>query len=437
MKRVAASLRGLFACMVAGLAAMHAGQDASAAGTPALAQPPIRVAMVEGMSGPFANAGEAVRRNLEWAIERVNERGGVRYPSGSRKLELVVHDGKGAVEESIAAFRRVTDERIGFLVQGNGSAVAEALVKAVENHNHRAQDHQVMFLNYSAVDPALTNEKCSFWHFRFDAHAGMRMHALTELLKGEARSRRVYLIGQDYSFGREVLALARQMIGEKRSDFVIVGEDLHPIGRVKDFSPYIAKMRAAGADVVITGNWGNDLSLLVKAAREAGLGAKFFTFYGNGLGAPTAMGDAGVGRVVAVAEWHPNVGGKQSDEMVTAFRQRFPEPRDDYQHLRMLVMVEMLVAAIERAGSDDALAVATALRGARYSNGWHTAWMRPHDHQLIQPLVVSVMERAGSATGGLRFDTEGSGYGFRTELRLSPEQTQLPTKCRMQQPGRA
>ncbi len=393
----------------------------------------IQIGMIEGMSGNFASAGEAVRRNLLLAIERVNADGGVRLAAGARPLALTVFDNKQAVEESLIGFRQLTDQRIPFLVQGNSSAVAAALIDAANKHNARMPDQRVLFLNYSAVDPALTNEQCSFWHFRFDAHADMRMHGLTEVIRGDARARRVYLIGQDYSFGRQVAQAARAQLAAKRPDIEVVGDELHPIGRIKDFAPYVAKIRASGADTVITGNWGNDLTLLVRAARDAGLAVKFYTFYGNGLGAPAAIGDAGVGRVRAVAEWHPNVGGRASDDFYLGFRQRFPEPADDYVHLRMHVMIEMLRGAIEKAGTTEAAAVARALEGGHYRNGFHQASMRAADHQLIQPMYVSVMQKQSDGT--IRFDNEGSGYGFKTERYLAGPATALPTTCKMTRPN--
>lgn len=397
----------------------------------ASAQEPIRLGMIDGLSGPFANAGEAVVRNLRLAIERINARGGVRTAEGVRPLELVTFDSKGNVDESLIQLRALTDKRIPFVLQGNSSAVAGALVSAINRHNARQPDTRVLFLNYSAVDPSLTNENCSFWHFRFDASADMRMQALTEVIRQDQSVRKVYLIAQDYSFGHQVSRSAREMLAARRPDIQVVGDEFHPIGKIKDFAPYIAKIKASGADAVITGNWGNDLTLMVKAAREGGLRAKFYTFYGNGLGAPAAMGDAGVGRVLAVAEWHPNVGGAASDAFYQQFRARYPEPKDDYVHLRMQMMVEMLARAIEQAGSTDAVKVARALENMRFVYDFHEATVRADDHQVLQPLYVSVMERQG---GAVRFDNEGSGYGFRTVRKLKAAQTTLPTTCRMERP---
>ncbi len=397
---------------------------------------PLRMALIEGLSGPFANAGEAVFRNLLWATERINERAGVKVGSNQRRLEIVRFDSEGNTEKALSLLRSAIDQGIGFIAQGNSSAAAAALIEALDKHNQREPQRRALLLNYSAVDPTLTNERCSPWHFRFDAHADMRLAALVEVLRADASLKKVYLIGQDYSFGQHVLKQARAMLAAKRPDIEIVGDELHPLGRIKDFLPYAAKIQASGAQAVLTGNWGNDLTLLVKAmreVREVGAGIKFYTFYGNALGAPAAIGEAGVGAVFAVAEWHPNVGGAASDAFYAGFRKRFAEPRDDYVHLRMQALVEMLAAAVERAGSAEVSAVSRALSGARFDakhlGGFHNATMRASDHQLQQPLVVSVMDRVGAS--GVKHDVEGSGFGFRTVRRFEASEVEMPTMCKM------
>ena len=397
--------------------------------------PPIKLAMIETLSGPFANTGEAVFRNLLWAVERVNARGGVRLRdgSGARLLSLQRHDNKGQNEEALSALKAAIDDGAVYVLQGNSSATAAALLDAINKHNEREPARRVLFLNYSAVDPVLTNEKCSFWHFRFDAHADMRMAALMHVLREDQSVKSVYLIGQDYSFGHAVLREARRQLGVQRSDVQIVGDELHPMGRVKDFLPYAAKIKASGAQAVITGNWGNDLTLLVKAARELGFEGRFYTFYGNALGAPAAIGEAGIGRVMAVADWLPNVPGPQSEAFYQAFRQRFTQPADDYVHLRMQLMVEALVQAIEQAGTLQPVNVARQLEQARVTLAGQTGSMRASDHQFQQPLVVGVMERQGNA--GVKFDVEGSGFGFRVVKTLTAAQAELPTRCNMQRPG--
>ena len=393
---------------------------------------PIKVALIESMSGPFANTGEAVFRNLVWATERVNARGGVKLPGGSRNLVIERYDSKGQNEEALSALRAAIDDGVTVIAQGNSSAKAAVLIDAINKHNEREPSKRVLFLNYSAVDPVLTNEKCSYWHFRFDAHADMRMTALMDVFKDDKSIKSIYLIGQDYSFGQSVLKEARRQITAQRSDVQIVGDELHPLGRVKDFIPYAAKIKASGAQAVLTGNWGNDLTLLIKAAKDVGFEGKFYTFYGNALGAPAAMGEAGVGKVIAVAEWFPNAAGTPSEAFYQSFRQRFPLARDDYVHMRMQMVIEVLVQSIEKAGSIEAGAVAAQMEKAVVTMAGQTGAMRASDHQFQQPLLVAQMGKLGDV--GVKFDAEGSGFGFRVIKTIASDKAAMPTTCKMVRP---
>ena len=404
---------------------------AVAAAKAKLAQP-IKLALVESLSGPFANTGEAVFRNVLWATERVNARGGVRLADGLHELVIERYDSKGQNEEALSALRAALDDGARSVLQGNSSATAAALVDAIDKNNEREPSRRVLFLNYSAVDPMLTNERCSFWHFRFDAHADMRVTALMDVVKDDTSLKRVYLIGQDYSFGQAVLRESKRQLSVLRPDVQVVGDELHPMGRVKDFSPYATKIIASGAQAVMTGNWGNDLTLLVKAAREAGFNGSFYTFYGNALGAPAAIGDAGIGRVIAVADWLPNVQTAPSEAFYRSFRARFPKPSEDYVHMRMQLLVESLAQAIERAGSTDTVAVARALERADVTLAGQRGRMRAADHQFQQQLVVGIMDKQGAP--GVKFDVEGSGYGFRVVKTVAAERAEMPTTCKMQRP---
>ena len=399
--------------------------------------PPIQLAMVEGMSGPFANTGDAVFRNLVWATERINSQGGIKTRLGVQKLVIKTYDSKGQSDEAISALRSAIDDGARIILQGNSSANAAALIDAINKHNVREPDKQVVFLNYSAIDPALTNERCSFWHFRFDASSDMRMAALVEVIRHDKTLQSVYVIGQDYSFGQAVSREAKRQLALQRPDIQIVGDELHPVGRIKDFAPYAVKIKASGADAVITGNWGNDLTLLVKAAKDVGFAGKFYTFYGNALGAPAAIGEAGVGKLIAVADWLPNYSDpknpKASERFMQSFRLRFPKPSDDYVHMRMQLMVQALAQAIETAGSLEAIDIARALERVKVTVAGQTGEMRALDHQFQQPLMVGVMGRVGET--GVKFDVEGSGYGFHVVRTLTPVQASLPTSCQMARPN--
>ena len=416
-------------CVVKSIAvtALVAGSIVSAYAQSA-SSPTLKIAMIEGLSGPFGNTGEAVFRNLLWATERVNARGKV-------QLALKRYDSKGQAEEALSMLRAAIDDGAQIIMQGNSSATAAALIDAINKHNEREPTKRVLFLNYAAVDPILTNEKCSPWHFRFDAHADMRMSALMDVLKDDKALKSLYIIGQDYSFGQAVSKEAKRQLALQRSDVAIVGDELHALGRVKDFMPYAVKIKTSGAQAVLTGNFGNDLTLLIKAAKEVGFDGKFYTFYGNALGAPAAIGEAGIGKVIAVADWLPNVPTAASEAFYKSFKARFPNPADDYVHMRMQLMMEVLANAGDKASTTsksnaiDIIAIQTHITPATATLAGQTGVMRASDHQFQQPLVVGVMDKLGAP--GVKFDVEGSGYGFRVIKQISAKAAEQPTTCKM------
>ncbi len=392
---------------------------------------PIRIAYIESMSGPMANVGDAGLKHFLFVADKINAGGGV----NGRPFEIVAMDNKGSPQESAALLQRAIDQGIQFVTQGNGSHIAGALIEGVNRHNRRARgNNQVLYLNYAAVDPVFTNERCSFWHFRFDAHSDVKLEALTNYMKDNQDIKRVYLINQDYSHGHAVAAGFKQLIADKRPDVEVVGEILHPIGQVRDFSPYIARIRQAGADSIVTGNWGNDLSLLVREAVASGLQANFYTYYGGGLGTGAALGESGIDRNLQITEWHSNVNVEEelSDyaRFVEEFKQRYPDI--DWYYHRIYNLMYMLKAAIEQAGSTDGTKVATALSGMEFESPTGKVWMRADDHQLFQPMYISVMARQDGER--VKYDVENSGVGFRTIAKIPAEATVLPTSCKMQRP---
>ncbi len=387
----------------------------------------VRIAFIDPLSGPFANIGESELRHFQMIAEMINARGGVL----GRKLEIVPMDNKTSPQDSVLQLKSAIDQGIHYITQGNGSNVAHALVDTLDKHNKRNPDQAVLYLNYAAVDPALTNEKCTFFHFRFDADADMKMAGIVEAIAENKALSKVYLLNQDYAFGQAVSRAAKAMLPKRRPDIQIVGDDLHPLGKVKDFAPYISKIKASGAQAVITGNWGNDLALLVKASKEAGLAVEYYTYYGGVTGTPPAIGESGVGHVKMVSAWHANVGTPHAAKIHAAYRERYKNAKDDY-FFNLSNVLEMLVKAMEAAKSIDPLPVARAMEGMKFQADTGEVTMRADNHQLIQPIYISTFARIdGKAT---KLEVDRSGYGFRTDTRIESKNTVLPTTCKMERP---
>ena len=389
----------------------------------------VKIAYIDPLSGAFANVGEAGLQHFQAMADELNARGGL----NGKKIEIVPFDNKVSPQESLNQLKRVIDQGIRYITQGNGSSVAGALIEAVNRHNERNPGKEILYLNYAAVDPAFTNEKCSFWHFRFDANSDMKMESLTTWMAGNKAIKKVYLINQDYSFGHAVKKAAREMLARKRPDVQIVGDDLHPLGQVKDFSPYIAKMKQAGADTIITGNWGADMTLLAKAAKDGGLDAVFYTYYGGGLGALPGMGDAAEGRVKQITEWHENVVPNKTEKFAVAFEKKY---KNDFYYLRVRTMMQMLAEAAKKAKSDDPKQLAVAMEGMRFEADTGEVEMRKQDHQLIQPLYLSTVYKMASKGGPkeVKYDVQETGLGFKTDARLEAFTSAQPTSCNMKRP---
>ena len=383
----------------------------------------VKVAFIEGMSGPFGGVGQNQLKHFQYAAERFS---GKQANSGVT-IEIVPMDSKGSPQEALALLKKATDEGIHFITQGNGSNVAGVLIDAVNKYNDRNPGKEVVFLNYAAIDPDFTNSKCSPWHFRFDAGSDMKLQGLTNFMVDQKDIKNVYIIGQNYSHGQQVSKFTKEFLAKKRPDIKIVGDELHPLGQVKDFAPYIAKMQAANADTVVTGNWGADLALLIRAANAAGFKGKFYTFYAGVIGTPTAIGAAGADRVEMIAYWHPNSAQSQFESVYTGFKAKFNE---EFYTVAAVNAVRFLVASVEKAKSTDAVPVARAMAGMKMKGAsGEDIEMRAADGALQQALYVVNWTKAG--VPGVKFDAENTGYGFQTVRYLMPSQASMPTTCKM------
>ena len=389
----------------------------------------VKIAYVDPLSGGAATIGEHGLKHLQYLVEVINARGGV---IGGQKLEAVAYDNKGSPQESLVQVQKAIDAGVRFITQGNGSGAAIAISEFVAKYNERNPGKEVLYFNYAAVDPALTNEKCSYWHFRWDANSDIKMAALTNFMKDKKDIKKVYIIGQDYSFGHAVRGAANAMLKDKRPDIQVVGDELHPLLKINDFAPYIAKIKASGADSVITGNWGNDIALLLKAAADAGLKVDWYTYYAGGAGGPTAVKQTGLDhRVFQITEWHTNVPAPEMEAFADAFLKKHGgASQQGWWYLCMKNQMDMFADALNKAKSADPKKVAAALADMRFKNSLGAeVFMRPGDHSLFQDMYIS------SFGSGTKHDEEKTGWGWKTIGVIKAQDTVIPTTCKMVTPS--
>ena len=386
----------------------------------------VKIAFIDPLSGPFAPVGQGILYSWQMIADQANKE---KWAPG-HTFEVVGFDNKASPQESLSQLKSAIDQGYRYVTQGNGSAAATALLDAVNKHNERNPGKEVVYINYAAVDPDLTNSKCSFWQFRIDANSDMKMEAMTSFMAKKPEIKKVYIIGQNYSFGHQVTRAAKEYLKRKRPDIQIVGDDLHPIGQVKDFAPYIAKIKASGADTVVTGNWGADLALLIKAAKDADLKADFYTYYGSTTGVPTAMGAAGADRVKYVGYWNVNNEGFVGKEIVEGFKKKY---NDDYYAMATYTGIAMLAKAFNDAKTTDPVKVAFAMEGMKVKSLNGEVEMRKADHQLQQPLYIATWVKVNGKD--VKFDQENTGYGWRTDQKVDAFVAAQPTSCQMKRPS--
>lgn len=395
---------------------------AATSALPARAQnpEPVRIAFVDPLSGPLASSGQLGLNHYRYAVDRINAAGGV---LGGRKLEIVAFDNKASPQETLIILKKLVDDGFKFISQGNSSAVAAAISDAVTKNNERNPSGRMLYMNYSAIDPSLTNDKCAYWHFRFDSDVDMKMSIMADFMKDKAK--KIYLINQDYSFGHSVADAAKAQLKAKAPGIEIVGDEFHPLGKIKDFAPYIAKIKASGAQAVITGNFGSDLALLVRAAKDAGVQLDWYTYYAGTLGAVTAIGDSGVDHVRQISEWNPSLKNADTEAYAAEYQVKYKE---DFRYMRVRTMFDMFAAALNKAGSDDPKAVAAAMSGMRLETPLGPVSMREDNHQLLQPQYVSTLG------ANIKPDVENTGLGWINNMSVPATDTKLATTCQMKRP---
>jgi len=382
----------------------------------------VKIGWIDPLSGLMASVGQNQVKTFQFVAEKIN----ASNPAGV-KFELVTFDNKLSPAETANALKAAADQGIRYVTQGLGSGAALALVDAVNKHNERNPGKEIVYLNYAAVDPDLTNSKCSFWHFRLDADTSMKMEALTTFIKDQKDVQKVYLINQNYAHGQQVSKFAKSMLQRKRPDIQVVGDDLHPLAQVRDFSPYVAKIKASGADTVITGNWGSDLALLVKAANDAGLTAKFYTYYANFGGTPTALGAAAEGRVFQVGYAHYNMGGLYGS-LGAEYKKRF---NDDFYSGANYHALALLSEAMAKAKSTDPVKVAAAMEGMKFKSFNGEVEMRKTDHQMQQPLFIARWQKVDAKN---TYNVENTGLTFASVKAFDSYVSSTPTSCQMKRP---
>ncbi len=398
---------------------------------PAAAAENIRIGLIEPLSGRIAAVGQDALNSFQFAAEVVNSQGGV---LGGTKIEIIGLDNAMKAEKTTEQLKRAVDMGLSYIIQGVGSNHALNIIKFVDKHNKRNPGKEIVFLNHSAVTTAFTNELCSFWHFRFDANVDMKVAALVTQINRDPSIKKIYMLNQNYAYGKSFQAAARRLLAERAPQVEVVGDELIvSFGKVQDFTPFIAKIKASGADTILTGNWGADIVRFVKGAVSSGLDARFYTIYG---GLTSSIGGYGgdskkvnLKQVTEMHHNHPNL-PKVLVDYSADYKAKY---QDTFYADRQRWLILMLAAAIDKAGTADPIPVARALEGMSFDGPLGPVEMRAEDHQMQMPLVVSSL--TDKTSDPIFYKGKNYNVAFKTDGVAERKDTSLPTTCKMKRPS--
>lgn len=362
---------------------------------------PLKIALIEAMSGPAAADGKLYYGLAKYAIDKINADGGF----NSEPVQLLSLDNGGNSSQASDKFTEAAEQGAQIIVQGGSSAIAAVLSEDVRKYDLRHPDKPIIYLNVGAEALELTGAKCNFYSFRLAATASMRMDALLETMKEQGTlGKRVYAINEDYSYGRD--GDAAIYAGASKFGYEVVGSDLHGFGRVQDFAPYVAKMRASNATTVLTTDWATDLLLLAKAISEGGLKASIGSTYLDYPGTIGSLGDRAVGEYVA----NTYNAELEKPELVEDYKAKVGHYPLYHSELHTVSMFMFLENALRKVSKKDAAvdvkALAYQLENTSVQDGMGVTSMRKGDHQAIIPIIVSRVQ------AGVKYPADGTKYGF-------------------------
>ena len=391
----------------------------------ALEAEPLKIGIIESLSGAQTSTGRLYANAVKYGVDRINEAGGF----NGEPVVVTEYDNAGGSPEAADKFRQAVADGVDIIFQGASSAIAGQLTEDVRKHNIRNAGKEVIFINLGGEAMELTGDKCQFYHFRYTTTAPMRVNALVSAMKeaGDLGDK-VYSINQNYSWGQDMQAAVEAAAAQ--GGYTVVDEVLHDVNKIQDFAPFVARIRSAAPDTVFTGNWSNDLLLLMKAAGDAGLDVTFATAFLDQPGNIANAGKTALGLYIANNYDNAAADGKfaESYKAATGHYPIFVEGHSAFA----LGALQQALGTVDFGGGDiDVTKIALALEDTTYDSPIGPISVRKEDHQTIRPVVVSkVVEKP-------KYPADGTDMGFETVKVIAGDQAIYPVQesCKMERPS--
>ena len=379
---------------------------------------PIKMVEINPQSGVMKDIGDRHQLGVKFAVDEINAAGGLL----GRPIKMFYDDSQ--LKPDVAtrkAERYIAEEKVEFIISGVGTHVSKALAPVAEKN-------KVIFLNDGAAGDELTGKDFTPYQFRVCLSTAQQSGALAAYFATKPY-KKYYILNQDYAFGHDVAEAFKKAMKRMKPDWELVGEDYHPIG-AKDMAPYISKVIASGAEVMITGDYGADLRVLLKQAAGLGLKAKVGSYYLVDPYALQEIGDAAIG-AITIEIYMLTEDTPQNKAFVERWKKRNIDPNQPYPTwlIGKAYQATMFMAeAIKKAKSTKADDVIKAWEGLSYDAPVGRMTMRPCDHQVITP--ISVGEIAAGPGPFYKFPFVGTPIVIPAEKAAVPPQETGNPRCK-------
>jgi len=306
------------------------------------------IGIMNDQSGPYADlAGPSSVEAVRLAIEDFGA------TVLGKKIELLVADHQNKVDIGMAIARQWYDERgVEAIFDITNSGVALAIQELAKSRRRL-----VIFDTASSSD--LTGKACSPNSMQWNADNWSNGVSLMRLLIKQKLDS-FFFITADYAFGASLEADARDAIA--KAGGTTVGGVRAPLNTA-DFSSYLLSAQASHAKVVVLANTGADLSTSLKQANEFSVApAQYIATPITYLSDVNAMGLAIAHDLVFMQSWYWDL-----NDATRAWAKRFYARTKRMPNDNQAVLyssVRHYLEAVARAGTDDALIVAKAMRDA-------------------------------------------------------------------------
>ena len=326
----------------AGLLALAAVVLVSAGG--AAAGETVLIGAVNSLTGRFAAQGTAVQRGLELAVEEANAGG--RVPGIT--LELATRDDEGRPDRAVAAAEDLLGRRGAVALAGG---YVDTLVGPL---SEVAERYRRPYVATASLDERLSQRGYRYF-FRVSSLAGY-VEAMAGFVTDHLKARRVALLSSNTPGAAQLGRRLRERF-ERAGVAVPVAEALG--AGMADFTPFLARVREAGVEVLVANAFFADHLVLARQLRALGVNLKGY-LGAFGMEFPEVVKElGGAGDLLfGTTGWQPGVTApgteKASRAFVAAYRARFgaePPPLAMHGHAAGQALVAALRAARARGGS--------------------------------------------------------------------------------------